>query len=205
MRARRDLDVVAMLTMFDEDETRSRSHGLRPDVLSAQADRLGLRQVIGRCTWQTYDAAFSAALDTLRDDGISYVVFGDIVFAEHRQWAEDRCRPHGLIAVEPLFGTSTTELFLEWVNSGSEAVIVTVRTTALDASWLGRTLSRDMLADFVHLGVDPCGERGEYHTVVTRTPLFREPLLLSTGACVERSDCVALDVIPAASAAIISP
>jgi uncharacterized protein (TIGR00290 family) len=202
MRARRHLDVVAMLTMFDEDQTRSRSHGLRPEVLAAQAERLGLRQVIGRCTWQTYDTAFGAALDALRDDGISHVVFGDIVFDEHRQWAEDRCRPRGLIAVEPLFGTSTTDLFLEWVDPGSEAVIVTVRASALDASWLGRTLSRDMLADFVRLGVDPCGERGEYHTVVIRTPLFREPLLLSTGACVERSDCVAIDVTPTAMRAV---
>ena len=60
MRARSSYDVVAMVTMFDEDAARSRSHGLRPEVLTAQADRLGLRQFIGRCTWQTYDAAFSA-------------------------------------------------------------------------------------------------------------------------------------------------
>src|SRR5215510_8349227 len=82
-RALSSFDVVAMVTMFDEDAARSRSHGLRPEVLSAQADRLGLRQIIGRCTWDTYDARFSTALGKLPADGITHVVFGDILFEEH--------------------------------------------------------------------------------------------------------------------------
>ena len=68
-RARALFDVVAMVTMFDEEAARSRSHGLRPEVLAAQADRLGLRHVTGRCTWQTYDAAFSDALGRCRPTG----------------------------------------------------------------------------------------------------------------------------------------
>jgi uncharacterized protein (TIGR00290 family) len=193
-RAASSLDIVAMVTMFDEDAARSRSHGLRPEVLAAQADRLGLRQVIGRCTWQTYNAAFGAALDRLKDDGITHVVFGDILFDEHRRWAEDMCTPRGLVAVEPLFGCATKDLLAEWSESGGEAIIVTTRAEKLDAGWLGRTLSLDMLAEFERLDVDPCGERGEYHTVVTNSRLFREPLRLALGACVERSGCWALDV-----------
>ncbi len=161
MRARRDLDVVAMVTMFDEDAARSRSHGLRPEVLAAQADRLGLKNAIGRCTWQTYVAAFGAALDELVADGVTHVVFGDILFDEHRRWAEDMCHPRGLVAVEPLFGSDTTALFLEWVDSGAQAMIVTARAEFLDSSWVGQTLSRGMLADFSRLGLDPCGEREE--------------------------------------------
>ena len=92
-RARDAFDVVAMVTMFDEDAARSRSHGLRPEVLAAQAERLGLRQVIGRCTWATYDACFSQALAKLAADGITHVIFGDILFDEHRRWAERMCEP----------------------------------------------------------------------------------------------------------------
>ena len=95
MRARDAFDVVTMVTMFDEDALRSRSHGLRPEVLAAQADRLGLDRVIGRCNWQSYDRAFSDALATLASDGITHVVFGDILFEEHRRWAERMCAPHG--------------------------------------------------------------------------------------------------------------
>ena len=104
-----------MVTMFDDEAVRSRSHGLRPEVLAAQAARLGLRQVVGRCTWPTYNAAFGSALDELAEDGIKHVVFGDIVFPEHRQWANDICAPRGMTAVEPLFGCSTRDLFVEWV------------------------------------------------------------------------------------------
>jgi len=193
-RAWPTLDIVSMITMFDEDAARSRSHGLRPEVVAAQAARLGLRQVVGRCTWPTYNSAFGAALEELVAEGVTHIVFGDILFPEHRQWAEDMCKPRGLVAVEPLFGSSTRDLFVEWVTSNAEAVIVTTRAEALDATWLGRTLAMDMLPEFERLGVDPCGERGEYHTVVTRSPLFREPLALALGDRVSRSGCWALDV-----------
>ena len=194
-RTHADYDVVAMVTMCDERAERSRSHGLRPEVLDAHADRLGLRRVSRGCTWPTYNVAFSDALAELARDGITHVIFGDILFEEHRRWAETMCAPHGIVAIEPLFGQSTTVLFEEWTGSGAEAIIVTVRSQCLDASWLARPLRRDMLAQFARLGVDPCGEHGEYHTVVTGSPLFSRPLRLDFGERVERSGCWAIDAI----------
>jgi uncharacterized protein (TIGR00290 family) len=194
-----------MVTMFDEAGARSRSHGLRPEVVAAQAARLGLRQLAGRCTWPTYDLAFAAALDQAVEDGITHVIFGDILFPEHRQWADNICAPRGLTAVEPLFGASTRDLFREWVASGAEAVIVTSHAERLDQSWLGRTLSIEMLAEFDRLGVDPCGENGEYHTVVTDSPLFREPLRLEKGEQVLRPGCWALDVTVSGSDPGLTP
>jgi uncharacterized protein (TIGR00290 family) len=193
-RTHADYDIVAMVTMFDEAAERSRSHGLRPEVLAAQAGRLGLRRVTGCCTWQTYNAAFGAALRQLNTDGITHVIFGDILFDEHRRWAEQMCEASGLTAVEPLFGSSTLTLFEEWTASGADALIVTARAEFLDESWLGRPLRRAMLEDFARLGVDPCGERGEYHTVVTNSPLFSTPLALRAHARVQRSGCWALDL-----------
>ena len=195
LRTHASFDIVAMVTMFDESAERSRSHGLRPEVLSAQAERLRLRQVIGRCTWQTYDTAFAGALRELKDDDVTHVVFGDIMFEEHRRWAERMCEAAGLIAVEPLFGSSTITLFEEWTGSGADAVIVTARAEYLDQTWLGRRLRRDMLDAFTRLGVDPCGERGEYHTVVTNSPLFDRPVAVEAGAAVQRSGCWALDLV----------
>ena len=195
LRTHASFDIVAMVTMFDEPAERSRSHGLRPEVLSAQAERLGLRQVIGRCTWQTYDAAFAGALRELKDDDVTHVIFGDIMFDEHRRWAERMCEAAGLTAVEPLFGSSTLSLFEEWTASGADAVIVTARAGFLDETWLGRPLRREMLDQFTRLGVDPCGERGEYHTVVTNSPLFDRPMAIEAGPAVQRSGCWALDVV----------
>jgi diphthine-ammonia ligase len=201
-RVRERFDVVAMVTMFDEAGCRSRSHGLRPEVLAAQAQRLGLRQVTRCCDWTTYNDQFEDALDELKADGVMHVVFGDILFDDHRRWAEARCAAHGLTAVEPLFGCSTRDLFVDWTASGAGAVIVTVRADRLDASWLGRRLAPDMLAELDRLGVDPCGERGEYHTIVTESPLFRERLALAAGPHVQRSGCWALDMTLAPGAPI---
>jgi uncharacterized protein (TIGR00290 family) len=189
-----ELDVVAMVTMFDEEAARSRSHGLRPEVLTAQAERLGLSPITSRCTWQTYDLAFSEAVAKLASEGITHVIFGDIMFEEHRRWAERMCEPHGIVAVEPLWGASTDALFEQWVASGADAVIVTARADLLDETWLGRRLGRELLSELRRLGVDPCGERGEYHTVVTNAPLFDRPLHLRKGEHVQRSGCWAMDL-----------
>jgi hypothetical protein len=118
-----------MITMFDEAGARSRSHGLRPEVVAAQAERLGLRQVTSRCTWPTYDAAFAAALDEVAADGVTHVVFGDILFPEHRQWAENICAPRGLTAVEPLFAHPRA-ICSSTVASGAEAVRDVARRVA---------------------------------------------------------------------------
>src|SRR5437764_1583848 len=99
-RVRDRFDVVSMVTMFDEQAVRSRSHGLRPELLTAQAERLALTQFIGCCTWDTYSDAFGRVLHDVAASGVTHVIFGDIMFDEHRRWAERMCEAVGLIAVE---------------------------------------------------------------------------------------------------------
>jgi len=185
--------------MFDEAGERSRSHGLRRALVEAQADRLGLRPVIARCTWSTYDVAFRDALIELATDGVTHVVFGDLVFPEHRAWAEARCAEAGLEAVEPLWGTPTSDLFDAFAASGATALLVTVREPWLDESWLGRPLDAGMKAVFAQRGIDPCGENGEYHTAVVDSPLFSRPIDVAHGVRRRQGECIALDLIPDAS------
>lgn len=193
---RGDLDVVAALTMFDETGARSRSHGLRPELVAAQSASLGLRAVSARCSWSTYDESFTAALRALARDRITHVVFGDLVFPEHRAWAEARCAEAGLTAVEPLFGRPTDELFDAFIASGATALMVTVREPWLDDTWLGRPLAAEMKPIFADRGIDPCGERGEYHTAVVDGPAFSHPICVRPGERVRRGECLALDLIP---------
>ena len=160
-------------TMFDESGARSRSHGLRPELIAAQASRLGLRAVSACCSWSTYNESFAGrAAGSSPRDGITHVVFGDLVFAEHRAWAEARCAEAGLVAVEPLFGRPTGELFDAFVASGATALMVTIREPWLDETWLGRALGAEMKTVFAERGIDPCGERGEYHTAVVDGAAF---------------------------------
>jgi diphthine-ammonia ligase len=192
--ARAQFDVVASLTMFDETGARSRSHGLRPELIAAQAERLGLRAVMARCSWATYNTAFTDALADLALDGVTHVIFGDLLFSEHREWAEQRCGEAGLTAVEPLFGTPTSELFDAFVASGATALLVTIREPWLDETWLGRPLGAAMKELFAQRDIDPCGERGEYHTAIVDSPLFSRPIDVVLGERVKRGECVALDL-----------
>ena len=194
LRTRTDYDVGAMLTMFTEDGQRSRSHGLRPDIVTAHAERLGLTSLAGRCSWDSYTDEFGRLLAAAGDLGISHVIFGDIMGDAHRAWDERVCQPQGLTPVLPLWGASTRPLVDEFLASGSTAVIVTARAAHLDANWVGRTLTPDVIQELEALGVDPCGEYGEYHTLVTSTPLFSAPLDLTFGERALRSDCWTLDV-----------
>ena len=162
--------------MFSEDGSRSRSHGLRPEIVLRQAELLGVELVSGRCSWQTYEQEFKRVLGELRTRGFTDVVFGDIMLDAHKQWVERVCGEVGLKATEPLWGESTTALFHEFLGLGAEAQIVAIKASLLDENWVGQTLRTEMLPEFERLGVDACGENGEYHTLATNAPAFAAPL-----------------------------
>lgn len=193
LRAADTYDVRAMLTMFGEDGTRSRSHGLTPDVIRAQAARLNLPVYIGQCSWQTYTDRYVSLLGHLRRHDITHVIFGDIMGESHREWNERVCAQHGLTAVMPLWGEPTLALAQDFIARGGAASFVTVRPPHLDASWLGRKLDAEALRELQQRGVDPCGELGEYHTVVTNCPAFSSPLVLQGGSQVSSNGCLAID------------
>jgi diphthine-ammonia ligase len=195
-RAAAGFDVVCMLTMVNEDGSRSRSHGLRPEVLAAQAGRLGLPMITGACTWSTYTEEFVRALRRVADLDVTHVIFGDIMFDSHREWTEHVCQSAGLTAVQPIWGEPTDRLAREFVGGGGTARLVTVRPPRLDDTWLGRPLTVELLAELERRGVDPCGENGEYHSVVTNCRLFSAPLELVEGERVLRNGCWAIDLAP---------
>ena len=194
LRSGEDLDVVAILTMFDEDGERSRSHGLRPEIVAAHADRLGLEPLSARCSWDSYTEQYVGLLGELRSRDVTHVVFGDIMGDAHRAWNQEVCARHGLTPVMPLWGQVTAGLAREFIACGGEAMLVTVRPPLLDESWLGTGLTEEALARIEALGVDPCGEFGEYHTVVTDCPRFSSRLDLVAGEHVLRGGCWAMDV-----------
>jgi diphthine-ammonia ligase len=193
LRAQEDFDLVALVTMFGEDGNRSRSHGLTPAVIAAQADRLGLPVHAGRCSWPTYTGQYLALLAEVQQHDITHVIFGDIMGETHRAWNERVCAEHGLTPVMPLWGEPTLSLAQEFIARGGEARFVTVRPPLLDESWLGLTLDASALERFQAIGVDPCGELGEYHTVVTACPAFSLPLTLEPGRRVSSGGCWAMD------------
>ena len=184
----------ALLTMMTESGDRSRSHGLSIDVIRRQAKSLGIPLVVCSSTWDDYEATFTSALESFRDDGIECGVFGDIDLDPHLEWVERVCSSAGMRAYEPLWKTARRELLDEFLQLGFKAMVVAVKQSLLDDSFLGRVLDEDVIADMEAAGVDASGEEGEYHTVVTAGPLFTSALQLETKAKVARDGYCFLDV-----------
>ena len=145
-------------------------------------------------SWERYTDEYIRLLGEAKALGITHVVFGDIMGDAHGAWNEKVCAAHGLTPVMPLWGEPTPTLAREFIATGSSADIVTTRTTHLDPSWLGRSLDEAAIRELEALDVDPCGEFGEYHTLVTNCPAFSSPLPVRHGVRVEQGPCWALDV-----------
>ena len=180
--------------MLNDDRIRSKSHGLTQDVLEAQAECIGAPLTVMPTTWNEYESSFIEALKTIKQQDINAGVFGDIDFLPHLEWEEKVCQAVGMTAYLPLWKMERRALLSEFLDAGFEAMIVTLKKSDLDESFLGQMLSPAIIDQFVEIGIDPCGENGEYHTVVTNGPIFKSPLNLTTGEIVERSGYAAIDV-----------
>jgi diphthamide synthase (EF-2-diphthine--ammonia ligase) len=150
--------------------------------------------VTARCSWSSYDEAFTAAC-AARADGITHVVFGDLVYPEHREWAEARCAEAGVTAVEPLFGMSDRRAVRR---------VRRVRAHGADGHGPRAVARRDVAGPPAQRrhegrlrarGIDPCGERGEYHTAVVDSPLFSHPVAVTMASASSAASASPLDLI----------
>jgi len=170
---------LALFNMFDENGERSRSHGVRPEVMRAQAAALGLPLFTANASWQNYEEVFVESLKRFRADGAELAVFGDIDLDAHREWEEKVCARAGLEACLPLWQEPRADLVNEFVAAGFKAVIVVVNEQLMPSDgYLGATLDAALIEKMVADGIDPCGEAGEFHTLVVDGPLFGQPLPL---------------------------
>jgi uncharacterized protein (TIGR00290 family) len=145
-------------------------------------------------TWEGYEAVFTEAITELKGKGVSVGVFGDIDLEEHREWVHKVCARADIIPHHPLWSEARRSLLEELLREGFEATIVAVKKGTLDASLLGRRLTRETIEELEAAGVDASGELGEYHTVVTNGPLFSRPLQISTHEVHEHDGYLFLEV-----------
>ena len=185
------LEVSNLLTMITSDG-KSNFHKIRTDLLDAQASAIGIPITKRVTTSGFYEQEFKSALQQLKNAGVQGLVTGDIfeVPLHEEGWLNRICREIGLKPIKPLWMQNTTQIFHEFVNSGFEAVVVRVNLEMLTLDWLGRQLSEKFFQDIAEISnVDPCGEKGEYHTLVIDGPLFgkRIDILESRKATLEGS------------------
>lgn len=168
----------SLLTMLIESGDRTRAHGLPVAIIQRQAAAMNLPVIFRSASWSSYETEFVSALHEFKSGGIEAGVFGDIDLEEHLFWVQRVCGSASIRAIHPLWKEDRRLLIHEFMNSGFAATLVTVKEGALDPELLGEPLTPALVERFERLGIDPSGENGEYHTVVTDGPIFASPLRL---------------------------
>jgi len=171
-------EVISLLTMMMSKE-KSNFHRIPTGVIEAQADAVGIPIVKQVTSPGTYEEDFKSALRQLKAQGAEGLVTGDIYeVAGHEQgWLGRVLSEVGLKPVKPLWMLDTKQIYLDYLKTGFKATVVRTNLQKLGVEWLGRALDRKFYDDILKVGgVDPCGEGGEYHTVVTDGPTFKKKI-----------------------------
>jgi uncharacterized protein (TIGR00290 family) len=170
--------VEYLLNFISREYKRCCFHGIESALISAQAQSLGITLVQHEVSpdMKDYEIEFKEAVSRLREQGSEGMLFGDVYLDDHREWVERVCRELGIQAVEPLWGRPAQDVVEEFLHLGYEAVVVSAKADIFGQEIVGRTLDRDLVQELVRKGICPCGENGEFHTLVVAGPLFRKKI-----------------------------
>ena len=202
LRQRSDVEVVGLMTTVNQVYQRISIHAVRLELLQRQAEAAGLPlyqiSLPYPCTNADYEAAMERFIGQAKQDGIECMAFGDLFLADIREYREARLAGTGITPLFPIWQTPTDKLATQMIDSGLRAVVTCVDPQKLPASFAGRQFNQQFLTDLpVH--VDPCGERGEFHTFAFDGPMFRSAVEIEVGEICEREGFVYADVLPSAA------
>lgn len=184
-----------LFNILNEEGLRSRGHGLRKEVIDAQAKAIGIPIVYGKAFWEGYEEEFKRVIKELKNMGIEGGVFGDIDFQEHRDWVEKVCGEVGLKAIEPLWNQKYETLLTEFIDIGFKAFIISVKAELIDPEWVGQPLNWEFIEFLRSREIDLCGENGEYHTLITYGPIFKQRLKIIESNKVKKADRWLLEIL----------
>jgi len=195
-------DVAGLLTSVNESAGRVSMHGVREEILHAQAAAASLPVHTIRlpwpCTNEIYETRLAGAVTRAVADGFTHVAFGDLFLEDVRAYREARLAGTGLTPLFPLWGIPTRDLAHEMVAGGLRARIATLDPRVMPRELIGAEYDLSLLSRLPP-SVDPCAERGEFHTCATAGPMFAAPIVVTTGEVVEREGFLYGDLRLAAS------
>jgi uncharacterized protein (TIGR00290 family) len=200
LRRQADIDVVGLLTTFNETADRVAMHAVRRDLVEAQAaaTRLPLWPILlpWPCPNGVYEARMREAIDRARRDGITHVAFGDLYLEDIRAYRERQLVGTEIDPLFPLWTSpeETPRLARQMLAAGLKAILTCVDPKQLDGRFVGRSFDEVLLGELPP-EVDPCGEKGEFHTLCFAGPMFGAPLPVRTGETVFRDGFWFADVL----------
>jgi len=198
LRRQDQVEVVGLLTTINIDTGQVPMHAVSEALLASQAAAadLPMRKLFipNSCSNDEYAKIMGRFISQIRAEGISGVAFGDIFLEDIRKYREEKLAGTGIGALFPLWNLDTGDLAREMVASGVRAHITCVDPKQLDPAFVNRTFDERFLEDLPP-GVDPCGERGEFHTFVYQGPVFKAPIAIVPGKVVSRDEFVFVDIM----------
>ena len=184
-----DFKIECLLTSVNQQFQRISMHGVRVELLEAQAKSIGLplqiMQIPEMPTIEVYENVVTETLIELKKQGITHSVFGDIFLEDLRKYREDQLAKLDLKAIFPIWKIPTKDLITEFISLGFKTIVVCVNERYLDKSFVGRIIDQNFINDLPE-NVDVCGENGEFHTFTFYGPLFSEPIHFEIGEIVYR-------------------
>jgi diphthine-ammonia ligase len=196
MAKKQGYEIKYLLNMVTNDGQRSCSHGLAAEWISLQSKAMGIPVLQKHTTGDNYESVFTASLAGLKEEGITTGIFGDIDFNAHREWIERVCGNAGVTPVLPLWLGKHDEIARNFIKAGFEAVVVATRADLLGEEWVGRVFNAEFMKDLASFNpeISPCGEAGEFHTLVLDGPLFQKRMKIIETARVQRDKHWFLDI-----------
>jgi uncharacterized protein (TIGR00290 family) len=172
------IKVDCLFTTVNSVHNRISMHGVRRELLIEQAASIGLplftAEVPEQPSMRDYEEEMNKQLQSLKEQGYSEAIFGDIFLEDLKKYREEQLAKHKIRSHFPLWKRDTTEHMDEFLQLGFKAVVVCVNGQHLDKSFCGRVIDKTFIKDLPDT-VDPCGENGEYHTFVFDGPIFKYP------------------------------
>ncbi|KAF2506847.1 diphthine--ammonia ligase [Flavobacterium zhairuonense] len=184
-----DFKIEYLLTSVNKQFQRISMHGVRVELLKAQAKSIGIplktMEIPEMPTMEVYEDVMFETLAELKNEGISHSVFGDIFLEDLRKYREDQLAKLGFEGVFPIWKISSHDLIQEFISLGFKTIVVCVNEKYLDKSFVGRIIDQDFINDLPE-NVDVCGENGEFHTFAFDGPIFSKPIDFEIGEIVYR-------------------
>ena len=200
LRGDPDVECLGLFTTLNAAFDRVAMHAVRRALLEAQAESIGLPLDVIPIPWpcsnEDYEAAMAAFVERAKGRGATHFAFGDLFLEDIRRYREEKLASTGIAPLFPLWHVPTRELAREMVQGGLEAYVTCVDPKQAPEDLAGRRFDAAFI-DALPASVDPCGERGEFHTFVSDGPMFRTPVHISVGDVVTRDGFVFADLLPA--------
>ncbi|MBM3246397.1 MAG: diphthine--ammonia ligase [Candidatus Omnitrophica bacterium] len=171
-------EVKYLLNFISRESKRGCFHGIESRLMRLQADLIGIGLVQKEVSpdMQKYEEEFKAAVNELKGENIKAMVFGDIYLLEHNSWVERVCADLKIDALEPLWNNPPENIVDELIRAGFKSIIVSCKADIMGRKFLGRYVDKNLVEELKKKGICPCGENGEYHTLVVDGPLFKRKI-----------------------------